>query len=119
MAIYGVGGSGPNIQEHGNSCYAQDIYRLHLSGLTDYAGAYRIEAVERGVINPITPDIRGVRFVPHARRAFIHLFLRIRCCIRTTIALAPTVPRADLQLLMDPIAWAAPPRFSPPDDAGD
>jgi hypothetical protein len=69
MAIYGVGGSGSNILEHGNSCYAQDIYRLHLSGLTDWAGAYRIEAVERGVIIPITPDIRGVRFVPHARRA--------------------------------------------------
>ena len=68
-AIYGVGGSGPNILEHGNTCDAQDIYRLHLSGLTDYASAYRIEAVERGVIIPITPDIRGVRFVPHARRA--------------------------------------------------
>ena len=37
---------------------------------------YRIEAVKCGVIIPITPDIRGVRFEPHARRAIIHLCLR-------------------------------------------
>ena len=95
MAIHGVGGSGPNILEHGNTCDAQDIYRLHLSGLTDYASAYRIEAVERGVIIPITRTfvVCGSCRTPGG---IIHLFLRARCCLRTTVALAPTAPRADL-----------------------
>jgi hypothetical protein len=94
MAICGAGGL-THIQETWQQLLRSGLYRLHLSGLTDYAGAYRIEAVERGVIIPITRTfvVCGSCRTPGG---IIHLFLRARRCFRTTIALAPTAPRADL-----------------------
>ena len=105
-----------NIRQH---CYAQDIDVTTPLRIARLHREYRIEAVKCGVITPITPDIRGVRFEPHARRAIIHLFLRARCCLRTIIALAPMIPRADLHSAYGPDGVGGPTSIFVPDDAGD
>jgi hypothetical protein len=57
-AIYGVGGSGPTHPGTWQHLVRSGNQSTHLSGFADYSGVDRIEAVERGVIIPITPDIR-------------------------------------------------------------